>query len=113
MNESTLQGPPIRSLARGRLSKRLVWVGAVLLFVLLLLIAVAFYLDRQNERELREAEAEADRLDPGWRFQDLLHKCAPVADAENSAPRLLAAAAPIPAGWPNSPDPNLETRVFQ
>jgi hypothetical protein len=81
--------------------------------MLVALAGVAFYLDHQNERELREAEAEADVLDPGWRFQDLLAKRVPVPDAENSAPRLLAAAAPIPAAWPNSPNRNLEDCVFQ
>jgi hypothetical protein len=42
-------------------------------------------------RQLREAIAEADRLDPGWQFEDLEATRAPVPDAENAAPQVLLA----------------------
>ena len=113
MNDSMPQTLSVPALARGRWRKRLVWIGLTLLLIFLAFVGVAFYVDRQNERELREAEAEADLLDPGWRLQDLLARRTPVADAENGSPRLLAAAALIPGIWPNAPDPTLEDRVFQ
>jgi hypothetical protein len=45
----------------------------------------------------REAVAEADRLDAGWRMEDLVAARQPVPDAENSAHVILAAAKLIPA----------------
>jgi hypothetical protein len=103
--------------ARGRLRKRLLWIGLALLFVLLASIGAALYFDRQNERELREAEGEADCLDSGWRLQDLEGNREPVPDADNSALQILAAAALVPATWPTppppAPDPKLEDRLWE
>ena len=56
-----------------------------------------YWLFDKSNRELREAVAEADRLDPGWRFEDLESARALVPDQENSALHVLAARALIPA----------------
>jgi hypothetical protein len=40
---------------------------------------------------LQAAEAEADQLDPGWRWDEFLAKQPPIPDAENSALRVQAA----------------------
>jgi hypothetical protein len=70
-------------------------------------VAVAFvaglwgYLTLAWKWELQTAIAEADRLDPGWRFEDLEAAREPVSDAENSAPIVLAVAASTPAKWGN------------
>ena len=105
MNELTPLTVSDAAPTRRRLRKQFLWIGLALLFLFLACIGAAFYLDHLNERELREAEAEADRLDPGWRLQDLERSRAPVPDAANSSPRVLAAAALIPARWLTTPPP--------
>jgi hypothetical protein len=65
--------------------------------------------------ELQKAVAEADRLDPGWRLQDLDAAREPVSDADNSALVVLAAAALMPKNWGAAKLPDgklLEERVF-
>jgi hypothetical protein len=49
---------------------------------------------------LRQEVADLDRSEPGWRWHDLEAARADVADEENSAFRVLAAAQLLPAGWP-------------
>lgn len=56
-----------------------------LLLPLLVMVAVYVGLLVRDEGRLREANAEADRLDPGWRAEELEAGRAPVPDAENSA----------------------------
>src|SRR5262245_309855 len=50
---------------------------------------------------LPEAVAEADRLDPGWRLEELEGKRPTVPAATNSAPRVLDAARALPGRWPD------------
>jgi hypothetical protein len=84
--------------SRSRWRKWLVWASIALLFVLALALWFVFtYLAHQ--RELREAVAVADRLDPGWRFEDLEAARAEVLDAENGALQLEAAYRLLPARW--------------
>jgi hypothetical protein len=82
------------------------WRRWVLLGLALLLAAVVggyLVLDYTRERDLNEAVAEADRLDPGWRFDDLEAARADVPAAENGAALVLAAAAKMPGAWPAPP----------
>jgi hypothetical protein len=58
-------------------------------------------LDYLRERDLREAVAEADRLDPGWDFDSLEAARADVPAAENGATTVLAVM--MPASWPPAP----------
>jgi hypothetical protein len=51
------------------------------------------------DRARREAIAEADRLDPGWRLAELEAARAPVPDAENGALQVQAADALLPTPW--------------
>jgi hypothetical protein len=69
----------VKRIAIGLLAVILLAAGGILLFLYL------------ADREWHEAVAEADRLDPGWRFEELEAKRAPVADDENAALRVLAA----------------------
>lgn len=48
-----------------------------------------------SKGQVAVAVAETDRLDPGWRWDDLQGRRTPIPDGENSAPRVLAAAALI------------------
>jgi hypothetical protein len=52
------------------------------------------------ERDWLEAVAEADRLDPGWRFEDLQARRASIPDEANAALRVLAAHKLLPGTWP-------------
>jgi hypothetical protein len=51
-------------------------------------------------RRLSAAIAEADRLDPGWQWEDLAAKRAAVPDDQNAAPVVLEAARLLPEDWP-------------
>jgi hypothetical protein len=58
------------------------------------------YLIRSSNQELRQAIADADKLDPGWRLQQLESKRAVVPDEQNSALILMSAQDLLPANWP-------------
>jgi hypothetical protein len=111
MSTTPLQEPRPRTRAgRRRLRWAILAVGAVLAC----LIGLYAYVEYANEREIQDAIAEADRLDPGWRFEDLEAARAAVPDAENSATLVLAAHALIPAKWPTPPanqTPDLQERL--
>jgi hypothetical protein len=62
-------------------------------------VALVIYLAGQ---ELREAIAEADQLDPGWRFEELEAKRAVIPDEQNAALRVQAAVGLLPNPWPPS-----------
>jgi hypothetical protein len=85
---STSPHPPVDAPPR----RRLLWRIVLVLFAVVLVGAGGFgYLWYLNDRDLREAEAEADRLDPGWRLADLEAARAFVPDTENSAVEVRAA----------------------
>jgi hypothetical protein len=72
------------------------WFVAVALVLLAGLGLTHTYLALLADRRLREAVAEADHLDPGCRLEDLEEARAPVPEAENAAPRVLAASGRLP-----------------
>jgi hypothetical protein len=74
-------------------------LAVVLLAVLLLGLGGLGYLWYARDQALREALAEADRLDPGWRLAGLEAARAAVPDAENAALQVQAADALLPKSW--------------
>jgi hypothetical protein len=70
---------------RSRWWRRLVYLGFFFGLVLVALGSWYSYDEFRNDRALQEAIAEADRLDPGWRLDEIEAKRANVPDAENSA----------------------------
>jgi hypothetical protein len=62
-------------------------------------IAFTAYCLSAARRELRHAIAEADRLDPGWRFEDLEAQRRLPPPAENSALQVVAAHSLLPPQW--------------
>ncbi len=52
------------------------------------------------DRRYLAAAAEADRLDPGWRLDDILAQRERIPDRENSALRVRDIAGQLPGGWP-------------
>jgi hypothetical protein len=93
------QPPPVKSRRRWRRWAVIAALVAVTLGGILVFIYFQFFAGR----DLREAVAEADRLDPGWRVEDPDTGRAVVPDAENGAPIVLAARALMPPGWPTPP----------
>jgi hypothetical protein len=110
MSEALSQTAP----ARRRTGKRWIVIAGALLLAVVAVLLVGMYL---WDRSLQEAIAETDRLDPGWRFDDLEAARAPVPDAENGAVLVLAAAKQMPHPWlapPPSGDPGgLEGRLAE
>jgi hypothetical protein len=60
-----------------------------------------FYTILAADKELQEAVAEADRLDPGWRLEVLEANREVIPDTENSALKVLAVKKLIPTSWPS------------
>jgi hypothetical protein len=71
-----------------------------LLFPLILMLGWYAYLEIRSEQSLATAMAEADRLDPGWRLEELATPRRPVPEERNAVPRILAAVRLIPPNWP-------------
>lgn len=75
----------------------------ILLIVLALAVLATGYfvlLSYLADAELRQALANADRLDPGWRLADLEAKRARIPDEQNAALVVLNAARLLPRPWP-------------
>src|SRR5262245_30610598 len=75
--------------ARGRWRKRLMFLLSLPLLLLLLVAGIVGYFALVNSWQWREAFAEADRLDPGWRWEDLKAQQPKLADEENAAVQTL------------------------
>jgi hypothetical protein len=92
--------PPIR--------RRFVRLRYYRLPLLLLLVLAATYAaalrwrDWQADRAYARAAAEVDRLDPGWRLNDILANRAKIPDAENSALRVAEIVRLLPPNWPGA-----------
>jgi hypothetical protein len=89
---------PAPAKKRGSRRRWLLIAGLVALPVLAL-AAIHFYIDHLAELNLQEALAEADRLDPGWRLEDLEASRAVYPDEENSALQIQGVKRLIPGGW--------------
>jgi ABC-type transport system involved in multi-copper enzyme maturation permease subunit len=84
-------------LARRSLRSR-VGAGVLVLLPFLLMLAWQLYLAFAGKKHLQDAIAEADRLDPGWRLEEMLAKRRPIPPERNSAPHVVAAAALLSKG---------------
>jgi hypothetical protein len=95
---STVTAPPRAALWRRR------WVRLIALALVALVglcAAISAYGRWQERQAWREACAEADRLDPGWRWDELLAARPEVSDECNGALHILAAAKLLPAATNN------------
>ncbi len=86
-------------IARPPVSRRRRYLVAILLAGIALVGGAYYWLLESSNRQIHEAEAEADRLDPGWKFADLLAARAVTPDKENSALHVLAARELLPHNW--------------
>jgi hypothetical protein len=74
------------------------WLRILLLFAFILAAPFGWFLIGRVRVEwrLRSAWAEAERLDPGWRYDELEAKRGPLPDAENGAAPIFEAIAHFP-----------------
>jgi hypothetical protein len=101
MSENETQHDPFVSQPRPRWRQRIFLGSLSGLFVVALCLAVpSIYLVYSSDQALREAIAEADRLDPGWRPRELEEKRAVIPDEQNSALVLLRVKGLLPLNWP-------------
>jgi hypothetical protein len=78
--------------------------GAALVLVVAVVILIIGQRWRNARREVADAVAEADRLDPGWRFEDMVEVPRPLPPPErNSAVQVLKANSLLARGWPYPP----------
>jgi hypothetical protein len=73
----------------------------VLVSPLVLAVGGYLYLAATADRQLREAMAEADRLDPHWRLEEVEAARADVPDGHNSAAWARSAKRRLPVNWPS------------
>src|SRR6266851_1727829 len=97
MSASDILEAPAR-LPRRRRRMRIVL--GILLACAVLATAYILILLHLADKDLRDAIAEADRLDPGWRLEELEAKRANIPEQQNSAPVVLNAARLLPKPWP-------------
>jgi hypothetical protein len=83
-------------------------LGVTVLLVALLIAKRRRDDERARARELAEALAEAQQLDPGWRLEDLATKGPVFADDANSARCVEAVIALLPEGWPKDEEMAVE-----
>src|SRR5438309_4279513 len=74
-------------------------LGLLLIQAICVALTASYYFRKLGMEHLRSAVAEADELDPGWRWEDLEKKRAGVPDAENAALRVEAAYKLLPKDW--------------
>jgi hypothetical protein len=96
MSNAPVHEPPPVGMPRRRRRRWLLLGTAAAVVIVAAMLGVYAYVEYAAEGELRDAIAEADRLDPGWRFADLEAARPDVVDAENSALLIAAASAKIP-----------------
>jgi hypothetical protein len=79
--------------------RRWLVVAALVLLPVSLLTGIYFYIGHLADVELQDAQAEADRLDPGWRLDDLEARRPQYADDDNSAVQMVRVQSLIPKDW--------------
>ncbi len=74
----------------------------LLLLVVPLTLGLAgwVYLYSSSDQRLKRAVAEADRLDPHWRLDDVLAERADIPDEDNGALIVIAVKSKMPSRWP-------------
>lgn len=85
------------------MKRRRLWkLLAVAAIIPVAVVAALVGYDRWQDRRVWAAAcAEADRLDPRWRWQDLQADRETIPDAENAALVVLNATGLLPPGWPD------------
>lgn len=97
-----MSSPRIAAVTGKPASRNRGWfVLTLILLVIALPACFVFFMQNLTRSRILEAEAEADRLDPGWRLEDLEAARAKIPDAENSALVVIETARRMPPKWIN------------
>ena len=78
----------------------LLGIGGVILLIFVALGVVAWQIQSSIDRRLDAAIADADRLDPGWRLEEVFANRFDPPDGEDSADHVLVVIDRLPEGWP-------------
>jgi hypothetical protein len=78
-------------------------LGAVLVLLVALIVLIIGQRWHGARMEVAAAVAEADRLDPGWRFEDMVADRRLPPPERNSALQVFKVKSLLPRGWPNPP----------
>ena len=70
---------------RPRRRRRLLVAAAIVAFVAFVLAGIAWYLDSSERRDFAAALADTDRLDPGWRLDEIAAARTAIPDDRNAA----------------------------
>jgi hypothetical protein len=110
MNDAAVR--PTRALHQRRYIPWLILLAAIALIAGLVLLIVGKR--RRNDQrlfadEVAEALAEQDRLDPGWRLEEIEKNRPALADDVNSARCIEAVLAQVPNGWPTEGETPVST----
>jgi len=89
-----------RRRTRGRWFK---YIAFRLLLVVGAGLGLRAYVLHVTEKRLQAAVANLDRVDPGWRWEEVLAGRAQIPDEQNGARQVLAAATHLPKNWPQTP----------
>src|SRR4051812_6651188 len=104
MTAATTTAFPEMGVRRARVRWRRIIVRGCLLLIVVGVAATAYYWwAANNDRHLRTVIADLDRVDPGWRWDDIQAARRSIAEAENSAPHVVAAGKKIPPEWLQDP----------
>ncbi len=95
----TKTAEPTTRKARRRWRKPVLIAAGMVLLVAGTALGIYFYLAEAAESQMREALAETDRLDPGWRLDELEARRAVIPDAENSARCIERVKKLMPKDW--------------
>lgn len=79
--------------------RRRLWLWSGVIVAPLVLVLAWWGYQWYVQREYRAAIEETDRLDPGWRLEELEAARGQIPDAENGALQVLTARGLLPAGW--------------
>ncbi|MFO0951286.1 MAG: hypothetical protein U0835_09065 [Isosphaeraceae bacterium] len=113
MSEPTTETVPPSVRPRRKGSRVLAVIGIVgaVIAVTVPVVAYVGYI-AYCEQSFREAVAEADRLDPGWRLEEILSRRDndPIPEAEDAAATVLTALDELPEGW-GSYDPKARAEL--
>ena len=106
MPEPNVPPEVLEAANRSRRRRRRWWRALLILTVLFIasLVGWYFYNRYHLDVELQEAIAETDRLDPGWRLEDIERRRAALPDDQNAAIPIKAAVQFIKSQWSANSD---------
>jgi hypothetical protein len=99
------QAPEIAPAAAPPVRRRRRWRWLLLPPLALMGVSLAYYFHSRSvvEKEPAAAIAETDRVDPGWRLEEIEASRTTYSIEENAAETVLAAHKLLPANWPPQP----------